>query len=389
MMQSADTRRQIVSSYLDNVSIDDGLLKELRDMLVALENIPKKEDKYILTLCGEKNIGLDLSYEINEIKKDLLFLEDGEAAFDIFLAELYPGFDEAVNAGYELLKDVPLRNFITDRDGTINNYCGRYASSTQSVYNSIYLSRFAEVVTDNSVILTSAPLEDIGLVDISVNKPGIFIYAGAKGRRYIGKDQNRGQKPIKEFRQKKLDAFNKKIKELVKKKEYQIYTFIGSGLQFKFGQTTIARQNMAGSIPEDVSRNFLDIIKNMVGQIDPDKEFLRIEDTGTDIEVLLTIESDEDDVELKDFDKGDGVKFLNEALGLDLGNGANLICGDTNSDVPMVPASMDYTKDTWAIFVTRSDELKEKVREVCPNSYFVPEPDMLVAILNKLAKGKK
>ena len=55
--------------------------------------------------------------------------------------------------------DCAFHNLITDRDGTINNYCGRYKSSVQSAYNSIFLSRFATDCCQNSIILTAAPLQ--------------------------------------------------------------------------------------------------------------------------------------------------------------------------------------------------------------------------------------
>ncbi|MBT7276952.1 MAG: trehalose 6-phosphate synthase, partial [Woeseiaceae bacterium] len=59
------------------------------------------------------------------------------------------------------------------------------------------------------MILTSAPLEDIGLADISIFPPGYFIYAGAKGRKYIDMQGKRKQYLIKAERQAKLDIINK------------------------------------------------------------------------------------------------------------------------------------------------------------------------------------
>ena len=103
-------------------------------------------------------------------------------------------------------------------------------------------------------------------------------------------------------------------------------------------------------------------IKEILSQIDPENIFFRIVDTGKDIEIILTIESEEDSNKLKDFDKGDGIKFLNSELKLNLeGEGTNLICGDTDSDSAMVKASMDFSQETIAIFVTDDENLKKKV----------------------------
>ncbi|MBW1609429.1 MAG: trehalose 6-phosphate synthase, partial [Deltaproteobacteria bacterium] len=63
----------------------------------------------------------------------------------------------------------------------------------------------------------------------------------------------------------------------------------------------------------------------------------------------------------------------------------HLICGDTGSDVPMLEATIKRTNDTWSIFVTKNQELAERVKTICHNSMIVPEPDILVTILNQLS----
>ena len=55
--------------------------------------------------------------------------------------------------------DACFHNLITDRDGTINNYCDRYKSSIQSAYNSIFLTSFCRTNCTNAVILSAAPLQ--------------------------------------------------------------------------------------------------------------------------------------------------------------------------------------------------------------------------------------
>ncbi|MFH1429064.1 MAG: trehalose 6-phosphate synthase, partial [Candidatus Margulisiibacteriota bacterium] len=279
--------------------------------------------------------------------------------------------------------------FIADRDGTINNYCGRYMSSIQSVYNAVFLSRFAINYTNNSVILTSAPLNNIGLADISVCPDKIFIYAGSKGRECLNKQGERKQLPINKDKQNKLDELNNKLEELVIRPEYEVFALIGSGLQYKYGQTTIARQDINNSIPALESESFLSIIKNLVKDTDSKQEYFRIEDTGKDIEIILTIESSEGSDTLKDFDKGDGINYIDKEMGLQLEKGPNLICGDTNADIPMVTASMRKTANTYALFVTSDTVLKQEVSKICPHSFFVPSPDILVTILNNLGKRKK
>jgi hypothetical protein len=387
MFLTKGIRERIVNRYFENRHIKQKLAESLSSALEHLEDIPKDNGKYRLLLRDDMNIHLDLTYEIEELRKDLYFLKHSQDDFQRFLEKLHPGFSEQISEGEHIFKGIHFQTFITDRDGTVNNYCGRYESSIQSIYNSIYLTRFAIHCARNSVILTSAPIDNVGLLDISINPSNTFIYAGSKGREYIDTNGNIDRFPIEKEKQEKLDILNKRLSELVKKPDYEIFSLIGSGLQFKFGQTTISRQDIYGTIPEDESRKFLMTVSDMVYAIDPGRDFFVIEDTGKDIEIILTIKWAGSSLEPKDFDKGDGVTFLNRQLNLNMAHGPNLVCGDTVSDIPMVSVSMENTTDTWAVFVSDDDELKRKVMAVCPNSFFVTQPDILVSLFNILSKG--
>jgi hypothetical protein len=83
----------------------------------------------------------------------------------------------------------------------------------------------------------------------------------------------------------------------------------------------------------------------------------------------------------KDFDKADAVRYLDDALKLNMKQGPHLICGDTSSDVLLIEAAMEKTPDTWTVFVTKDNELAARVKDVCSNSFIVTEPDILVTIL--------
>lgn len=76
--------------------------------------------------------------------------------------------------------------------------------------------------------------------------------------------------------------------------------------------------------------------------------------------MILTVEGGE-----KEFDKGDGVRFLDKILGFDIENSMNLICGDTGSDVPMVTKTIELSgkEKTWAIFVTKNEGLRKRVSD--------------------------
>jgi len=382
MFETKDARSRIVRSRLDGRSASGEDVEILSAALAQLRAIPGTGGRHRLGLRGGRSIDLDLGYEIGELEKDLFFLSHTEDDFNRRMEKIHPGFADHIEEGSRFLAGRSFSAFITDRDGTVNNYCGRYLSSIQSAYNGVFLSRFASESVEHAVLLTSAPLADQGLIDISVMPPGVYIYAGSKGRELLREDGGVSRFPIEPEKQRLLGRLNGRLKGLLTSPEYEAFGLIGSGLQFKFGQTTVARQDMNGTIPGEESEDFLHTVQDLVSELDPEGRVFRIEDTGKDIEIILTVESSEREGEVKDFDKGDGVTFLSETLGLELERGPNLICGDTRSDLPMVEASLSRTGETWAIFVTRDEDLQQEVRDLCPNALVLPEPDMLVSLLN-------
>ncbi|MCG6925363.1 MAG: trehalose 6-phosphate synthase [Acidobacteria bacterium] len=381
MHATIPVRRVLTEEILASRVPAPGGVARLRETLEALEAIPEEPAGRRLTLEEARPIHVDLGYEIEELKKDLVYLDRGEDALLEDLAGRHAGFREDVQAVAATLGGTVFQTLVTDRDGTVNNYCGRYASSVQSVYNAVFLTRFARARARRSVILTSAPLDNIGLADMTVSPPGAFICTGSKGREYLDPKGHRRQHPIDAAQQAKLDLLNRELDELLAQPGYNVFTLIGSGLQRKFGQTTIARQDIGGSVPEERSERFGEEVRQLVRSVDPDDTFFRIEDTGLDLEILLTVE-DADGGAARDFDKGDGVRFLNADLQLRMDQGPCLICGDTASDVSMLQASLDLAPETKAVFVTGKDELRQRVRDLLPGAVFVDEPDALVAALN-------
>ena len=384
MAKTREVRLDVVTQYLEDFSKQSEDIVSLVNAAEALRAIPTTTDGSEVDLDDSRKIAIDLSYEINELQKDILFLTDGEDAFERHLRDLHPTLDEQVGLGVAMLSPLHLRNLITDRDGTVNNYCGRYLSSIQSVYNSVYISRFAQIVARNTVVLTSAPLENGGLVDITTIPKGIVINAGSKGREYRDLNFERVTYAIDPDQQARLDELNSLLLELLKQPQYEKFGLIGSAFQQKFGQTTMARQDVTGSVPETESIQFLQKLESLVKKVDPEGHFFRIEDTGLDVEIILTISSADSAEGRTDFSKGNGVEFLNEKLELDIATGPNLVCGDTGSDVPMLEECLRHSDNTWSIFVTRKEDLKQRVRSLTDKSLIVDEPDTLVAILNTL-----
>ncbi|BCS88284.1 trehalose 6-phosphate synthase [Pseudodesulfovibrio sediminis] len=380
MAATRAVRFNAVNAIINGDAVPERSVASLQNGLDTLEDVSESEGKKVLSLDGERTISLDMDYEINELRKDIFYLEEGEETFLDLLSDLHPNFEEHVRAGHELLNGLDVNGFITDRDGTINNYCARYLTSIQSIYNAVFLTRFALNKAKRPVILTSAPLD--GLIEISVNPEGEIYYAASKGRECLDLEGRVRRLSITPQKQEAIELLNKRLGDLTSGAEYEKFTLIGSGLQFKFGQSTVARQDIGKSIDEAESKAFLKTLEALVAELDPDGLNFRMEDTGLDVEIILTVETAGEG--LKDFDKGDGVKYLNDELDLQMFRGPHLICGDTGSDVPMLEAALELAPDTRAIYVTENTELATRINGLTHSALIVPEPDMLVTILGTL-----
>ncbi len=385
--ETRELRAPVVNNIIKQRVVGQACVESLKNALYSLETIYIDDDTghRLLRLDGLKQIHVDLTYEIRELQKDIYYLEHGEDKFIDYLAKFIPDFRSYINEGVALLKGKHFDAFITDRDGTTNNYCGRYRSSVQPIYNSVFLTRFAKNCCTYPIIITSAPLKDFGILNVSINPSNTFIYAGSKGREFINLEGDFNSFPIEEKKQQLINILNERMVVLLQEQDYEKFNFIGSALQIKFGQTTVARQDISHSIKDDESSAFLEKVKGIVREVDPSGRNFRIEDTGLDIEIILTIDVVSGDSPIKDFDKGDGLAFICSKLGIVAAKGSTLVCGDTPSDIPMLKKAMEMFEDVWAVFVTRDEKLAEQIKAICPNSFTVPYPDILLTILGLLS----
>jgi len=152
MAMTHDVRYKTVENLFKDLPIEHESITSLKNALFSLEDIPSEDGLKILYIDDLKKISARLLYEISELQKDIFFLENTEEQFIEYLESLHEGFMDQVNEGMDRLQGLKFNCFITDRDGTINNYCGRYISSVQAVYNSVFLTRFAREKALNPII---------------------------------------------------------------------------------------------------------------------------------------------------------------------------------------------------------------------------------------------
>ena len=384
-------RRDLVNYYLIDVA-KPTRVESLKTARRRLQDVDRDEAGRLLFADEQgQHVHVQADYELMELDKDLRFFEEGEASFVTYLTELHPRFGEETKELVDFLRAAAppaaaaphsFDVFITDRDGTVNNYCARYRSSIQSAYNAVYLTRFGKTFSERPIILTSAPLQDVGIVDLTVSPEEVFLLSGSKGREYRGAGGERHSYPLATEAQERLDQLNSRLEALLEEPENRVFGLIGSSLQKKHGETTVARQDVDESIPADESERFKREVEGVVEEVEAGESYFRIEDTGKDLEIVLVTEG-----EARHFDKGDGVHFLMESLNRDV-NGKNLlICGDTSSDVPMVSRALDLGAQVTTVFVTSDSELQKRVQKTGARCHFVSNPDVLVSGLDLLAKG--
>jgi len=209
------------------------------------------------------------------------------------------------------------------------------------VYNAVWTTQFARHCTNKAFVITAAPLggrpDGVGLMDLCTMPPGSVSYAGSKGREFFDHVNQCvvEVEPLLPSTQQLLDALHGRLVKLCMQPTNSKFLVIGSGLQRKFGEVTMARNDPGKTVPEPESRRFKAEVQNVVDEIDRGGSTIQVNDTGTDLEIFpCSVDR------LPCFTKGSGVMSLDERLRLQIGEGPNLVCGDTPSDVPMIEAAL-------------------------------------------------
>mmetsp|Transcript_100970 Transcript_100970/g.175301 ORF Transcript_100970/g.175301 Transcript_100970/m.175301 type:complete len:520 (-) Transcript_100970:279-1838(-) len=409
----------------------ESLLSALQVTLAHLQSIPRPDGwcdgdgdhVHALMADAATEVKVRLGYEANELIRDVSFIQGGEVSVMQNMQKLHesrrstdiewiesklPTWTEsldgalrAMHAATKASGQAParrFRNFITDRDGTINNYCDRYASSIQAAYNSVFIGKFSKHCADKTILITAAPLGgrpgSQGLMELCTMPPGVAVYAGSKGREYF--DSRAGQvlevEPLPAKVRTLLQDVCDRLVLLCSKPENSKFLGLGSGLQHKFGELTIARNDPGGSVSAEESLRFKAEIQHVMSEIDPMGSELDMHDTGTDIEIFPKLADGS-----PSFNKGNGVLGLNKQLGLGVAEGPNLVCGDTSSDVAMIEATLHLMGDARpasnlsVLFIVTPEEhkrtpsLANKVSNLCraagAQCAILPSPDVLIAAL--------
>ncbi len=382
MAASARVRRAAAAAILEGGTPSPGAADaagRLRRLRAALHALPGAGARRVLQAGPDLAVEADIGDELAGLDADIVFLEQGREALFAHLAAARPGLAAEARALADTLQAACpgiLQAWLTDRDGTVAGYCGRYRSSIQPVWNAVMLCGFARSRARRAVLLSSGPLA--GLQEVLTMPPAVFDLAGSKGRECLDRAGRRHEILPEPAQQALLRRMAETLEALLAIPDNRLFGLVGSGLQVKAGQLTVARQDATGSVPAAASERFLRRVGALAAALG-----LTVEDTGLDIEIMPPLDGTG-----RGFGKAEAVRFLDDALGLGLAAGPVLACGDTAADLPMLAEAAARSPSPFAVLVTRDAGLAAQLPGICPAHAVASAPEVLVAALGMLARTR-
>jgi hypothetical protein len=347
-----------------------------------LEAATGRDGRVELELGEDQVFRLDLSEERRQLENDVIYLRDGREALLKQLGKRHHGLRDAVRRG---LKDVTGQDvgvFLCDFDAALRAPGQRFVTAVQPAWNAVALTRFAMARSRRPLLWSEAPLAGPGIADLATVPPQTFCYAASLGRQYKDADGRDGATPLSLEKASLLESINARLAMLLADPSWRAFAFLGSGLQFRRGETIIARQDTLESIGEEASLALLEHVHDIVDAVDPERRHFRVEDDGLDVAVTPT--ATHQDVWL-DFSPAEGLRAADAALALGFDQGPHLACCGGQAGLALLEALAGFTKDLRCIFVTDRDDLGHRALDACPKTTVVGHPDVAAAILSAAA----
>uniref|UniRef100_A0A914HC34 alpha,alpha-trehalose-phosphate synthase (UDP-forming) n=1 Tax=Globodera rostochiensis TaxID=31243 RepID=A0A914HC34_GLORO len=355
----------------------------------------------------EEMVRLDIKNEIEEFDRDLQFLQfihsDDVYNIEQFVSHLqvYHPVSEAmfrseVAAVVDLFIDADHFNyFFTDRDGTLKSYSCSYMASIQPAYSGVIQAQFARRCAQTCAIVTTAPMIQLGILDVCTIPEGYYYIGASAGREWFVNPANKFKdQSIPEADLEKLNYVFDSISDLLEHPEFKIFVWIGSGLQKHYGHVTLAHQDVFGTVPRELKEHIDRKIRAIVEDTDPSRQLLEVKTTETDIKIFIKSEFGHI------FDKGNGIQLLIEHLKCNLREGTILVCGDSETDIPMLRTCLEHNpKNVYTVWVAPESNvaLRQKVAELCESFgnghfVFVSSPEVLLgamaqATIREISRG--
>ncbi|MFH4973380.1 hypothetical protein AB6A40_000089 [Gnathostoma spinigerum] len=419
MYKMQSVRRKIVSAILEKKDFDAEWSHELQKTFSQLTNSHTKAfQREMSTLSNKLSINIkdetlglkkDLEYiaQLNKVKEEysldswLMCLKKIDLAsilapfHPISETKFYEECDETIKflSRFIVTTNGKKPILITDWDGTMKDYCSQYATNLQPIYSAVGMTRFAARFTRLSAVLTAGPLRGPGILDLTaIPIDGPLLFSGSWGREWwINGRRLIHDDGISDEGHNALHRFNDEMQSLLHSNDFSQFALVGSGVQRKVDRLTLGVQNVCHHVSEDLSTRYKDAVKERMYRVDPDKRNL-VFDPSTDLDVEIVAHNSG-----SVWNKADGVDHIVKTVGDSLETpGHVLICGDTNSDLPMVRQAASRNPEAFmAIFVGMNENLKSSVRTIITDPTrccFVSCPDVIhaamAAVLNQTEENE-
>ncbi|ETN83455.1 trehalose-6-phosphate synthase domain protein [Necator americanus] len=404
MAQTAQIRRQIVEVVLKGMPIRPHFALSLENAKNSLENSCVSDTNRLVletTSHAEDADGanthatFDITDELTELQKDLAFLSfiqsdeiNNVEQFIDTLGSFHPSgptaFAAEVEKAASLLSQGDHFHYVfTDRDGTLKSYSCSYPTSVQPAYSAVIQAQFARRCAQFCAIVTTAPLVHIGILNMSTMPEGYYAYGASAGREwYFNPAMQFKDDSVSDADLMLLNKAFDKVEDLLENPEFRNFTWIGSGLQKHYGHITIAKQDVNNSIPHRKSSLLLDEVTKIVNEVDPSGAILTIRENEYDIKIFTKAK-----LSGRIFNKGHGVRLIERKMGMQLQDGNVLVCGDSETDLPMLEECLSVAPpNVYTIWVTKDEALQAKVTQTCAqfhnnNVTFVSCPEVLLGAM--------
>ena len=377
LVHAATARRAAAAAVLAGRPVPPEAMAVIARLTADLRRCAGRDHVAALSHSEDASLRLDLGSEIEQLENDALYLEDGREALRKRLGKRRPGLGDAVRRGLKTIAGETFNTLICDADALFRPAGHRLATSFQPAWNAVAAGRFAMARSRHPVLWSDAPLPS--LLARAALPPQTFAYAGSLGREWQTAAGNQGQAALSREKHELTQAMAERIISLMASSDRLPFLWIGSGLQLRQGEISIARQDAARSIDEDDSLTLLEHIHDAVDAIDPQRQHFRVDDDGHDVTITPT--SANRDL-WNDFSPAEGLRNIDQALGLDLTTGPHLVCAAGSPGVALLAALAAHTPNLRAILVTDRDDLAARATAICPHVAIVRHPDTMASILS-------
>ncbi|KAK6110174.1 Glycosyltransferase 20 family protein [Brugia pahangi] len=406
MDKTCQVRRQIAERVLKGIAIRAHFSVSLENAKASLESSCVHHTHTLIletAAAGDDSdeggqhmtAKFDITNELAELENDLEFLRfiqsdeiNNVEQFVMTLASYHPSgqtaFVDEVNKAFALLTEGDhFQHFFTDRDGTLKSYSCSYPASIQPAYSAVIQAQFARRCAQFCAIVTTSPLMHIGVLNVSTMPEGYYAYGASAGREwYLNPSLQFKDDSVNDADLALLTSVFERLEELLEQPEYRNFTWIGSGLQRHYGHITIARQDVNYSVPKHRSSLLYQAVCKIVNEVDPMATTLTLREGEFDLKIFTKAK-----ISGRIFNKGHGIRLIKSKMGLKLNCGKILVCGDSETDLPMLEECLLCSPaNVYTIWVTTNPQLQEKVRSLCgiyenDHYVFVSCPEVLLGAM--------